>query len=243
MMFDDGGGGGNTVSSRPANFDSSTIREGASAPNSSSSATDFIQDAFNDFIDSASDAFETAKEFVVDTYGDAKDWVDEKIVDPISDFSDDVSKFVDHFKNYDGSYSLHDNMRHEHPDILIEERGFIFHEQIFAFDAPPEFLKFSEEKISIVSADFKFMTGGWEAKYTDLSLLDIGVASISADINAEYKPNLNVECALWTPSFSINAFDKKIRLTAYVGGYSKGVEFSGDSFGVGLGNIKISVEE
>ena len=72
MMFD-GGGGSNTVSSRPTNFDSSTIREGASAPNSSSSATDFIQYAFNDFIDSASDAFETAKEFVVDTYGDTQE--------------------------------------------------------------------------------------------------------------------------------------------------------------------------
>ena len=147
------------------------------------------------------------------------------------DWMQDAGAWINkNLKNKDGTYSLYDNQRF---------KNSFFHEQILVVDPSLPSLNFSKDNFSIglgsVSVDA--MTGGWEGKYVNLSLLDFG----HAEAGLEYKDgdfNVGAMASIWSPSFSIKIFGRTIEISTEVG--SIGASTSGE-FSAGNNKVEVGV--
>ena len=108
-------------------------------------------------------------------------------------------------QNRDGSYSLYDNDRFRDNNA--------FHEQLLVVNvAPPDF-DMNDGDLTFVSAEFDFITGGWETDNVDVSLLDLGHAEASFEINVdEGKLSVGAMASVWSPSVSFTLFGCEITL-------------------------------
>ena len=136
------------------------------------------------------------------------------------------------------------------------KNDFIFHEQIFVSETSPVVFSVNPNDtdinkgtlgITLFSADFTLVTGGWEAENWNFSLLDFFSFSASFGLQLPNKDNLkfvnsSFEMAIWKPSFSFELFDKEISLTAFVGGSAGGFELTENYQAVGLGIFKIGID-
>ncbi len=108
-------------------------------------------------------------------------------------------------QNRDGSYSLYDNDRFRDDNA--------FHEQLLVVNFNPADFDMMDGDLTLVDADFDFITGGWETDYVDVSLLDFGhvEASFGIDID-EGKFSYGAMASVWSPSISFSLFGCDITL-------------------------------
>ena len=125
---------------------------------------------------------------------------------------DTVDWLNDNARNRDGSFSLYDNDRWE--DLNA------FHEQIFVF-TPSDFTWNWKERKFGGSLSFDFVTGGWEDKYFDLSILDFGHAEIAAEIK-DGKVRFGAFASIWSPSISFEIGGLTFEVGAEVGAVGAG---------------------
>ena len=162
-------------------------------------------------------------------------------VTAVGDWLEDAGDWLnENARNKDGSYSLYDNDRFRDRDS--------FHEQIFAFTPSGSGLDFdaSDGNVGIggkLEADV--ITGGWEGKKANLSLLDFGHAEASAEISSANGVSFGALASIWSPSFSFSIGNVSIEIGAEVGaigaGRTKienGVSFYG-AYGIG-GSVSVS---
>ena len=110
--------------------------------------------------------------------------------------------------NDDGTYSLYDN------DRFKDENSW--HEQILSASGSNPNLDLKEGNVVLWSVGLDLYTGGWEGKYVDFSLIDIGHAETAAEFN-DGNLNLSAFASAWSPSFSLNVFGVKIEIGAEIG--------------------------
>lgn len=78
--------------------------------------------------------------------------------------------------------------------------------------APPDF-DMNDGDLTIVSAEFDFITGGWETDNVDVSLLDLGHAEVAFEFNVdEGKFSVGAMASVWSPSVSFTLFGCEITL-------------------------------
>ena len=116
--------------------------------------------------------------------------------------------YWDLFKNADGTYSLYDNKRHN--------PNSVFHEQILSISPSGPSFDLTEGNIGLCSIGIDGFNGGWEWKYVDLSLLDIGHAEAGAELK---DGNLYVGAfaSAYSPSISFKIFGVEIEIGAEIG--------------------------
>ena len=119
-----------------------------------------------------------------------------------------TESYWDLFKNADGTYSLHDNKRHN--------PNSVFHEQILSVSLSAPSFDLTEENIGFGSIGIDGFNGGWEWEYIDLSLLDIGHAEVGAELK-DGDLYVGAFASAYSPSVSFKIFGVKIEIGAEVG--------------------------
>ena len=138
----------------------------------------------------------------------------------IGDWFKEVGETFSKAKNKDGSYSLYDNNRFDNN---------VFHEQLLVVTpSGPEF-NVIEGNIGLGSLSVDVITGGWEGKNADLSLLDFGHAEISAEVKNN-QASLGAIASIWSPSFSIKILGITVELGAEVGAIGASIEAGVNGF-------------
>ena len=147
--------------------------------------------------------------------------------------------------NYDGTWSLYDNMRFE--NIHRYKKRTFFHEQVFVYEDTTSAAIFSKSTTNSsplypninIGGNFTVITGGWENPKYDLSLFDMGSLGLEAGLSAEGL-SFNFNACLWRPSFTYkgNIFD--ISLSANVV-YCREYSFSTRKKTITIGFITISI--
>ena len=116
------------------------------------------------------------------------------------------SIILEDFHNEDGTYSLYDNKRHN-PDQ-------IFHEQLvvgsYGYDVD------LKDGMLGGGVDLTLISGGWETKHIDLSLLDFGTASLYAGKSKSFV-GVGAMVSAWSPEITISVFGWDLSLGADVG--------------------------
>ena len=116
--------------------------------------------------------------------------------------------YWDSFKNADGTYSLYDNKRFD--------PNSVFHEQILSISPSGPSFDLIEGNIGLGSIGIDGFNGGWEWKYVDLSLLDIGHAEAGAELkNGNFY--VGAFASAYSPSFSVKIFGIEIEVGGEIG--------------------------
>ena len=154
--------------------------------------------------------------------------------------------FWEGFENYDGTYSLHDNMRHKSVEKLIKKRGFIYHEQLFSFSLALDGAELSADSknpmsgsILSVGGSFSVYTGGWETKNSDLSLMDFGVFSAKGAITTD-GAQFELAASAWSPTYTYSTkyFDFTIGVNI---GIKTGLKKTGKETEIHLGVLSLGL--
>ena len=157
----------------------------------------------------------------------------------------DWEEFKNKGRNYDGTWSLYDNMRFE--NIYRYKKRTFFHEQLFVFEEEKSASLLSVSSSSSsptipeISAggSFTVITGGWENPKYDLSLFDMWSIGAAASLSADGL-SLKLSACVWRPSVTYkgNLFD--ISVAANVG-YCKEYSFSAKKKAITIGIITFSI--
>ncbi|MBE6799522.1 MAG: RHS repeat-associated core domain-containing protein [Ruminococcaceae bacterium] len=110
------------------------------------------------------------------------------------------------FKNQDGSYSLYDNHRNN--------PNSVFHEQILSLNADGGF-NLTEGKVGF-DASLTLFNGEWEFEHVDLSLLDVGKASLGIGYVDDFV-GVTAQATAYAPSVTLIVFGYNVTLQLDVG--------------------------
>lgn len=136
----------------------------------------------------------------------------------------------DFYENEDVSYSYYDSKR------IYPDR--IFHEQTSVIKVTRPSI--SKDKVGLGSISYTFITGGWEFKNLDLSLLDFGYAEASAEFS-ENRLYIGAFASVYSPSMSVNILGLNIEVSAEIGSVGASVDLGSGkiqakgAYGIGLG--------
>ena len=134
------------------------------------------------------------------------------------------------FECHDGTFALYDNIRNN--------RKRVFHEQFLVLDKVSGDINLGEACVSI-GGSASLLTGGWEFKNVDISLLDFGriYGGISA---SSYYINAEIGVSVWSPSVSFNTGYGHISIGVNLG-VVWGVSW-GQSYKINLGVFSASYD-
>ena len=134
------------------------------------------------------------------------------------------------FECHDGTFALYDNIRNN--------RKRVFHEQFLVLDKVSGDINLGEACVSI-GGSASLLTGGWEFKNVDISLLDFGriYGGISA---SSYYFNAEIGVSVWSPSVSFNTGYGHISIGVNLG-VVWGVSW-GQSYKINLGVFSASYD-
>ena len=99
-------------------------------------------------------------------------------------------------------------------------------------------LSVSPESITLISADFTYMSFSWQLG--NLNLRPIDYLSAEVDLSVGSHSGINAMVSIWDPSVSFDAFGLCITLTGHIGAIGAGLSAGGDEifsldFANGLG--------
>ena len=143
------------------------------------------------------------------------------MVDPTGESFQDIWKkikrvfnntidFLQNFKNKDGSYSLYDGDRFYDRDA--------FHDQFFVITPSIQPIDLKEGKLGLGSVSADLITGGWEWKHFDLSLLDFGHVEAGAQFDVKSnKATYGAMASIWSPSCTVSFWILEFEIGGEIG--------------------------
>ena len=129
--------------------------------------------------------------------------------------------FIKKFCNQSDTIALYDNKR-------FEDKG-PFHEEILRLSYSTPSLNFLNGDLGLGSLSVDAVTGGWEWKHLDISLLDFGHAEVSAEIK-NWTLEAGAFASIWSPSIAVTFGKLTFEVGAEVGAIGAEVKAGAEGF-------------